>query len=239
MIPAKRSSRAVTVSHDEPPFAPSGLYGYLAELHELKNQLEATTPGLMKTTLTAQIIDKAEKTNVLKDIGMADAAIAADEEKFLRGVDKFLHSTAGMPQPLGLRTFGKLAEPDKILLTILQMLLERAGGGRAQARRKARAIARTHDLHMSNDKAAQFGAEKAAGYGLSIAAPAQSARSQDVAATAPAMQQVQGVKLEKQAAESAAPQTSQWGLYAAVFGSVAAGVAFELALAFAARQKIT
>ena len=121
-IIARRRGRAVTISHDEPPFAPSGLYGELTELHELMNQHEAATPGLMKATLAKQIIERAKKTNVMKDIGMDEASIAADEEKFLKGVDKFLHSMAGMPQPLGFRTFGKLAEPDKILLTIIQML---------------------------------------------------------------------------------------------------------------------
>lgn len=121
-IIARRRGRAVTISHDEPPFAPSGLYGELTELHELMNQHEAATPGLMKANLTQQIIEKAKKTNILKDIGMDEAAVAADEEKFLKGVDKFLHSMAGMPQPLGFRTFGKTAEPDKILLTIIQML---------------------------------------------------------------------------------------------------------------------
>ena len=120
-IIARRRGRATTISHDEPPFAPSGLYGDLIELHELMNQHESATPGLMKANLTRQI-EKARQTNVMKDIGMTDAAIAADEEKFLKGVDKFLHSMAGMPQPLGLRTFGKVAEPDKILLTIIQML---------------------------------------------------------------------------------------------------------------------
>ncbi|KAF2991217.1 cobaltochelatase subunit CobN [Methylocystis sp. MJC1] len=121
-IIARRRGRAVTISHDEPPFAPSGLYGELTELHELMNQHEAATPGLMKANLTQQIIEKAKKTNILKDIGMDDAAVAADEEKFLKGVDKFLHSMAGMPQPLGFRTFGKTVEPEKILLTIIQML---------------------------------------------------------------------------------------------------------------------
>lgn len=121
-IIARRRGRATTISHDEPPFAPSGLYGELTELHELMNQHEAATPGLMKANLTQQIIEKAKKTNVMKDIGMDDAAIAANEEKFLKGVDKFLHSMAGMPQPLGFRTFGVTAEPDKILLTIIQML---------------------------------------------------------------------------------------------------------------------
>ena len=98
-------------------------------------------------------------------------------------------------------------------------------------------IAKTHDLHMSNEKAAAFIAAKAAGFGLAAAMPAPSQPGAETAAAGAApSQQVTGMKLEKQATNDNSPDTPQWRLYAAAFGAFGAGVAFELALGMMRRR---
>jgi cobaltochelatase CobN len=121
-ITAKRRGRAVTVSHDDPPYAPSGLYGELSELHEMINQAQIAMPGLTKDALVRQILALATKLNLTKDAGIADADVAKDPQKTIEKIDGALHGLASLPQPLGLRTFGQTAESDKILLTVLQIL---------------------------------------------------------------------------------------------------------------------
>ena len=121
-ITAKRRGRATIISHDDPPYAPSGLYGELSELHDLLNQYEGVADGLTKSALIRQIREKAVKLGVDKDVAMSDVEIAADHDKFVKRVDRFLHSAAQLPQPLGLRTFGVVAPTDKVLMTVLQIL---------------------------------------------------------------------------------------------------------------------
>ncbi|MBL8671285.1 MAG: cobaltochelatase subunit CobN [Alphaproteobacteria bacterium] len=121
-IIAKRRGRAVTISHNSPPFAPSGLYGELNELHEALHQAESGDEGAVREALRRQVVALATKVNLTKDIGMADAEIAADYPRFADRLHKHLHTVGGMPQPLGMHTFGKVAESDKTLLTILQIL---------------------------------------------------------------------------------------------------------------------
>ncbi len=121
-ITARRRGRAVTVSHDDPPYAPSGLYGELSELHEMINQAQVALSGLTKDALIRQIIEKAKKLNLSKDVAMSDEETAANPQKLIEKVDALLHGLSSLPQPLGLRTFGKTTDPEKILLTVLQIL---------------------------------------------------------------------------------------------------------------------
>lgn len=121
-IIARRRGRAVMISHNEPPYAPSGLYGDIAELDALVHQYEDASESALKEPMQKQIVEKAKKLNLLADIAMTDADIARDFHAFFEKLDKFMHTMAGMPQPLGFHTFGKVAEADKTLLTILQIL---------------------------------------------------------------------------------------------------------------------
>lgn len=121
-IIARRRGRATTISHNSPPFAPSGLYGEFVELHEGLNQLEGGEEGGVKEALRKQVAALAIKLNIAKDVGFDDAKIAADFNGFLDKVHKHLHAVGALPQPLGMATFGKVAEDEKVLLTILQIL---------------------------------------------------------------------------------------------------------------------
>lgn len=121
-IIARRRGRAVTVSHNSPPFAPSGLYGEFVELHEGLNQLETGDEGGVKEALRKQVAALAIKLNISKDIGYDEAKIASDFNSFLDKLHRHLHQVGALPQPLGMHTFGKVAEDEKTLLTILQIL---------------------------------------------------------------------------------------------------------------------
>lgn len=121
-IIARRRGRAVTISHNSPPFAPAGLYGDFVELHETLHHASSGDEGAVREALRKQVVVLAQKLNLTKDIGMSEADIAASYETFLDKLHKHLHTVAGMPQPLGMHTFGKVAEDEKTLLTILQIL---------------------------------------------------------------------------------------------------------------------
>ncbi|MGB0909755.1 MAG: cobaltochelatase subunit CobN [Nitrospirales bacterium] len=119
---AKRRGRAVVVSHNSPPFAPAGLYGDLVELHELIEQLPQLDEGKVKETTNQAIRDKVVALELHKDLGWEEAKMSEDMEGFLKVFHDYLDELASTAQPLGLHTFGSIAETDYILLTILQIL---------------------------------------------------------------------------------------------------------------------
>jgi cobaltochelatase CobN len=101
-------------------------------------------------------------------------------------------------------------------------------------------IARTHDLHVGNDKFAEFVKAKAQGFGLFVGAePAASPKPQETVVAPPALtQQVKGVELERQ--EAPQPDVSHWqyGLYAIIGGSFGSGIAWELAQLWLRRRRL-
>lgn len=121
-IIARRRGRATTISHNSPPFAPSGLYGEFVEFHESLHQLESGDDGGVKDAIRKQIVAQAQKLKIDKDVGYDETKIAADFNSFIDKVHKHLHSVGALPQPLGMHTFGKVADDEKTLLTILQIL---------------------------------------------------------------------------------------------------------------------
>lgn len=121
-IIAKRRGRATTISHNSPPFAPAGLYGDFAAFHELLHQAASADEGAVRDALRREVVAQAKALGIDKDSGSSETEIAANFEGFLDKVHKHLHTVGGMPQPLGLHTFGRIADPDKTLLTILQIL---------------------------------------------------------------------------------------------------------------------
>lgn len=121
-IIARRRGRAITISHNSPPFAPSGLYGELNELHEVLHQASSGEEGAVREALKRQVVEIAKRLNVTKDLGLNEQDISANYDRFAERLHNYLHSVGAMPQPLGMHTFGKVAEDDKTLLTIFQIL---------------------------------------------------------------------------------------------------------------------
>ncbi|NKN34394.1 cobaltochelatase subunit CobN [Marichromatium bheemlicum] len=121
-VQAKRRGRAVTVSHQTPPFAPAGLHQALMPIHDLLHEWALLDQGAVKQQTEQAIIDEARALNLLEDLSCSAADAAADFIAFERALHDYLHDLAQSAQPLGLHTLGQAPEPSQRLITVMQML---------------------------------------------------------------------------------------------------------------------
>lgn len=121
-LQARRRGRAITISHQTPAFAPSGLYEELLDIHSLVHNYEQVTEGQVKATLSQQLIKQAEQMDLLAELGYSKQQATADFDTFYHELHEHLHRIAASVTPLGLHTFGQPAPQDERLLTILQQL---------------------------------------------------------------------------------------------------------------------
>ncbi len=123
---AKRRGRAVVISHNTPPFAPAGLYDELTVLHELTHNYRLLEDGRVRQNTAGEILDKLVELELDQDLALDVArereALLADFQPVFERVHAYLEQIAGMAQPLGMHTYGEVAETDHVLLTILQIL---------------------------------------------------------------------------------------------------------------------
>ncbi|WP_111977475.1 cobaltochelatase subunit CobN [Algibacillus agarilyticus] len=119
---AKRRGNAVTIGHMTPPFAAAGLQGVTADMHTLVDQYRHIDTGGVKQKTKQHIIDFCVKENICKDLHYELAQIDADFDHFLDDLHAYLEELAATNQPLGLHTFGELAEQRLIISTLGQML---------------------------------------------------------------------------------------------------------------------
>ncbi|MDQ1153976.1 cobaltochelatase subunit CobN [Brevundimonas sp. SORGH_AS_0993] len=119
---AKRRGRAVTVSHQTPPFAPAGLNDELKTLHDLIHQYLQLDEGAVRDAVGDQILSLAGARHIDADMGWTLARARADLPVFLGELHDYLHQVGGAPTPMGLHTFGRPATPDHRLTTVLQQL---------------------------------------------------------------------------------------------------------------------
>jgi len=119
---AKRRGRAVTVSHQTPPFAPAGLNDELKTLHDLIHQYLQLDEGGVRDAVADQILRLASARHIDADMGWTPARARADMPVFLGELHDYLHQVGGAPTPMGLHTFGRAASPDHRLITVLQQL---------------------------------------------------------------------------------------------------------------------
>ncbi|WP_321393086.1 cobaltochelatase subunit CobN [Emcibacter sp.] len=118
----KRRGSAVVVAHMTPPFAAAGLEGETANVHELMHQYKSLDDGGVKQKTGEQLKQICFESKVCDDLGLTETDIAADFDHFLEQLHLYLEDVANANQPLGLHTFGELAEPDLVTSTIVQML---------------------------------------------------------------------------------------------------------------------
>lgn len=118
----KRRGSAVVLSHMTPPFAAAGLQGDIADVHELMHQYKALDEGGVKRKTAKQIIAVCEEAGICKDLAWTQAKIDGDFPGFLVALHDYLEELAVQNQPLGLHSFGELAEKPLLTSTILQML---------------------------------------------------------------------------------------------------------------------
>ncbi|WAC48249.1 cobaltochelatase subunit CobN [Asticcacaulis sp. SL142] len=121
-IQAKRRGRAVTISHQTPPFAPSGLYDELRDLHGLIHEYSQLEPGGVRDRVQDNLLNTAVAANLHKDIGWTEAAARADFPGFYAVLHDHLHELARAAVPLGLHTFGQSATVEHRLMTVMQAL---------------------------------------------------------------------------------------------------------------------
>lgn len=123
-IQAKRRGRAVTISHQTPPFAPAGLYDQLRDLHHLIHEYEQLDEGMVRERVAEQIREAAIDADLHADLGWGEAQAERNFPDFLQAVHDQLHELARTAMPLGLHTFGEAAADEHRISTILQQLGE-------------------------------------------------------------------------------------------------------------------
>ena len=118
----KRRGGAVAVSHMTPPFAAAGLQGVTADIHELMHQYNALDNGGVKEKTGAQIVQLCLQENLCEDFGWDTTQISKDFSGFLIALHDYMAELAAENQPLGLHSFGELAEKNLLISTLVQML---------------------------------------------------------------------------------------------------------------------
>ena len=123
-IQAIRRGRAVTISHQTPPFAPSGFYDELRDIHALIHEREQLDEGAVRDETDARLADAVIEANLQKDLLWTEEDVRSDFATFLPILHDHLHELAQTATPLGLHTFGLAASPEHRLMTVMQQLGE-------------------------------------------------------------------------------------------------------------------
>ena len=121
-VQARRRGRAVTVSHQTPPFAPAGLYDELRDLHALIHQYQQLDEGAVRDATRERIVKAVTAAGIQRDMGWEDGAVLNDFAGFLPLLHDHLHRLAAQAMPLGLHVFGQAPAPDQRLSTVMQQL---------------------------------------------------------------------------------------------------------------------
>lgn len=121
-IQAKRRGRAVTISHQTPPFAPAGLYDQMRDLHQLIHEYQQLDTGMVRAQVSEKILAVAIDANMHQDLGWSAEQASGDFDGFLQQLHDHLHQLAGSAMPLGLHTFGQPASREQRISTIMQQL---------------------------------------------------------------------------------------------------------------------
>jgi cobaltochelatase CobN len=121
-IQTKRRGRAVNISHQTPPFAPTGLHSVLTQLHDDLHTWLAQDTGVVKEQLRIQLTAAVVKERIGLDMGWNEQRITRDFPAFINALHDHLHELAQTAQPLGLHTFGKGSDQHGRLSTVLMML---------------------------------------------------------------------------------------------------------------------
>ncbi|MGY8774532.1 cobaltochelatase subunit CobN [Spongiibacter tropicus] len=121
---AKRRGRAVTISHQTPPFAPSGFYDELQDIHDLMHQYLQLESGAVRDATKASLLAVVEEHKLNEDLGWTSEAMHRDTEPFIAVLHDHLHQLAQANTPIGLHSFGESAGDDYRWATVMQQLGE-------------------------------------------------------------------------------------------------------------------
>lgn len=118
----KRRGRATVISHQTPPFAPSGFYDELTDIHDLMHEyLQLETGSVRDETLKA-MVEHVVKVNLHKDLSWTEVNIQNKSDEFISVLHDHLHLLAQAATPIGLHTFGESATEPYRIATIMQQL---------------------------------------------------------------------------------------------------------------------
>lgn len=121
-IQAKRRGRAVTISHQTPPFAPAGLYDSLRDVHALIHEYEQLDEGAVQNKLITQLVEKAQAEGFMQDMQWQREQATQNPHEFIQALHDYLHELALAAMPLGLHHFGQAAELSHRVSTVMQQL---------------------------------------------------------------------------------------------------------------------
>ncbi|MEH2533606.1 cobaltochelatase CobN [Bradyrhizobium sp. AZCC 1588] len=121
-IQAKRRGRAVTVSHQTPPFSPAGLYDELRDLHAKIHEHAQLDEGAVRDRVAAQLRKTVLAANMHRDMGWSEQRMQDDFAAFLAELHDHVHALADHAMPHGLHTFGEPASDEERVATVMQQL---------------------------------------------------------------------------------------------------------------------
>ena len=121
---AKRRGRAVTISHQTPPFAPSGFYDELQDIHDLMHQYLQLEAGAVRDATRESLLAMVEEHKLNEDLGWTSEALHQNTEPFIAELHDHLHQLAQATTPIGLHSFGESADDDYRWATVMQQLGE-------------------------------------------------------------------------------------------------------------------
>lgn len=121
-LQAKRRGRAVIVSHQTPPFAPSGLYKELADIHALLHEYIQLDPGAVRDRTAENMRRMILELSLHKDMNWTEQAMRENFDGFLAAFHDHLHELAQKSIPLGLHTLGSSPSAEHRLGTVIQQL---------------------------------------------------------------------------------------------------------------------
>ena len=121
-LQARRRGRAVTVSHQTPPFAPAGLYDELRDVHQAIHEYQLTDEGGVREQAATRLFALADDAGMWADLGWHVEEARARPAEAVQILHDHLHELARTAMPLGLHTLGQPAEPAHRAATVMQQL---------------------------------------------------------------------------------------------------------------------
>lgn len=121
-LQTRRRGRAVSISHQTPPFAPAGLYDELRDMHDLLHEHEQLDEGAVRQAAFDKILAATLASGMMQELGWQETQARADISGFLLDLHDHLHALAQAVMPLGLHRFGEPAAPEHRLAVVMQQL---------------------------------------------------------------------------------------------------------------------
>jgi cobaltochelatase CobN len=124
-LQAKRRSGAIIIDHMTPPFDKIGVNPVLGKLEQLisEHEIAESKSIALATAKFNEIYKYARKSGVLADLEMD--TIVDDEE--LHYLEHYIEEVQEQYSPLGLHTFGRLPDPDKIDKNVAAIVSRKTG----------------------------------------------------------------------------------------------------------------